>query len=544
MRFLSVLLTGKASKLVSFFSMDFLLLFLPIGILGYSIFPKKAKRYFLLGYSYLFFAMISGKLVFYLVLTTFAMHYFGLWLDRIRMQKEARLKEVAKEEKKAVKEEYRKKSCRVLVAAAVIQIGGLLVVKYSGFFLTNINTVLRFFKADFRFSIPHFLMPIGISFFTLQAVSYLIDVYHQTVEADENLFRLGLFISFFPQIIEGPICRYSQTANQLWECGPITYRNLTSGIQRILYGMMKKVVVADRLNPLIQKVFEEYSSFDGGMIALASVCYTIQLYMDFSGAMDAVVGVSKIFGISMPENFERPFFSKTISEFWKRWHITLGTFFRDYIFYPVTMSKPMKKLTTNARKKLGNHFGPLLAGAIALFCVWFSNGLWHGADWNYIFYGMYHFMWILLGNAIAPAVRTVNTKLHIRSESPIYKGVQIIRTTVIVVIGELFFRAAGMKNGWNMFKILVTRFSLKSINDEMFQTLGVDYLDMAIVLVTLVIVLVVSILKEKGLLVREQISKKSVVIRWGIWYALILYIVIFGAYGFGYVPVDPMYAEF
>ncbi|HRM72977.1 MAG TPA: MBOAT family O-acyltransferase, partial [Ruminococcus bromii] len=184
---------------------------------------------------------------------------------------------------------------------------------------------------------------------------------------------LALFMSFFPQIVEGPICRYGQTANQLWNVKQIEFENLKLGTVRILFGLMKKLVIADRLNPMIKQIFSHYDDYQGGIIALGAIAYTIQLYCDFSGTMDAVMGVAQIFGVTMPENFQRPFFSKSISEFWKRWHITLGTWFKDYIFYPVTMSKPMKNLTSSARKKLGNHFGPLLAGSIALFCVWFRN---------------------------------------------------------------------------------------------------------------------------------------------------------------------------
>ena len=154
-------------------------------------------------------------------------------------------------------------------------------------------------------------------------------------------------------------------------------------------------------------------NYDGLVIAVAAVCYTIQLYMDFSGTMDLAVGAGRIFGFQIPENFQRPFFSRSIPEFWQRWHISLGTWFKDYIFYPVSLSGPLKKLTSNARKKLGNHFGPLCASAIALFCVWFSNGLWHGAAWTYIFFGLYHFFFILCGNLFDPLTKWTTGKLHI-----------------------------------------------------------------------------------------------------------------------------------
>lgn len=406
----ALLMAGSFDTMTSYFAVIFLVAFLPICIIVYSIIPQKTKKYFLLFASMVFFWLVSGQLIVYLILTIMSVHYFGIWLDRIQGKRNAAVKAAPKEERKALKKVFLHQSRLVLLFAAVIHIGVLLVIKYSPFFTTNVNNLFTLLNVPLQLDIPSYIMPIGISFFTLQAISYLFDVYRGLIKADDNIFRLALFMSFFPQIVEGPICRYGQTADQLWNVKQIEFENLKLGAQRILFGLMKKLVIADRLNPLIKEVFSNYSNYQGGIIAIAAVCYTIQLYMDFSGTMDAVMGIAQIFGVTMPENFQRPFFSKSISEFWQRWHITLGTWFKDYIFYPVTMSKPMKNLTSSARKKLGNHFGPLLAGSVALFCVWFCNGLWHGSAWNYIFFGMYHFALILAGNIISPAVTATNKK--------------------------------------------------------------------------------------------------------------------------------------
>lgn len=544
MPFSELLLAGKAISMTSFFAPAFFVLFLPLSVIGYSITPGKLKKYFLLMASYGFFWLISGELLVYLLLTTFSMHYFGLWLDRIQVKMKSVLNETEKDNRKNIKKQFVSKQRYVILLAIILHIGVLLMLKYSAFFTTNVNTLLSLMNLSVVIEIPMYLMPIGISFFTLQALSYILDVYHGVVKADENIFRLSLFIAFFPQIVEGPICRYNQTAEKLWNVKPITYRNLTFGLQRFLFGMMKKIVVADRLNPFVKQIFNEYQNYEGGMIAIAAICYTVQLYMDFSGSMDAVTGIAQIFGIEMPENFERPFFSKTISEFWKRWHITLGTWFRDYIFYPVTTAGKMKKLTSSARKKIGNHYGPLLAGSVALFCVWFCNGLWHGSAWNFVFFGMYHFALILGGNLITPIVKAVNRALHIKPECFFYRLLQMIRTTLLVVIGELFFRANGLKNGLKMFQKMATDFSFSSLNTDTLLKCGVDCLDFLIVGVTVLIVFAVSIFNEKGVSVRETLAKRNVIVRWAAFYALILFIAIFGAYGIGYAPVDPLYAQF
>ena len=535
---------GKYGDMTSYFSMDYLMFFLPVVIVIYCILSDRFKKYFLIVASYAFFWMISGKLVVYLALSTLFIHYFGLWLDRFHKEEKECLSHTEKEDKKTVKAHFLLRKRKVLGFAAALHIGMLLVLKYSGFFTENMNAVFSVLGVPVELVIPHYVMPIGISFFTMQAVSYVFDVYRGTLKADDNIMRLALFMSFFPQIVEGPICRYEQTADQLWNVSKIEHKNLVFGLQRILFGMMKKNVIADRLNPLIKEVFTNFLNYDGGIVAIAAVCYTIQLYMEFSGTMDAVIGTAQIFGVTLPENFARPFFSKTISDFWARWHITLGAWFKDYIFYPVTLSKPVKKLTSNLKKKTGNYFALLVASAIALFCVWFCNGLWHGAAWNYIFFGMYHFVLILMGNVVEPLAKKLRKALHVNPSLFWYQLFQIIRTSILVVIGELFFRGHGLKSGLIMFKMLLTNFSLQRLNIQTMEALGIDGQDIIIAGIAMLIVLVVSILKEKGVEIRKSLGKQHVVLRWGVMYGLILFIVIFGAYGLGYIPVDPIYANF
>ncbi len=530
--------------MASFFSVYYLVIFLPVMIIVYNICPKKYRPIVLIAGSYVYFYSISGKLLIYLLFSTMSIHHIGLWLTDIQNQRNLVLKEAQKEEKKAIKAEYLKKQRKVLAFGVLLHLGILLTVKYTPFFATNINTLFNALGVNITLTIPKIMMPIGISFYTLQAVSYIFDVYRETIPADKNICRLALYMSFFPQIMEGPISRYSDTAHNLYKGERSTYECLTLGGQRILFAMVKKMVVADRLNDFIQEIFTNYSQYDGGVILVGAICYTIQLYMEFSGTMDIVIGTAQIFNVRLPENFKQPFFSRTISDFWSRWHITLGTFFKDYIFYPLTMSKPLKKLTTKARKRLGNHLGPMLAGAVALFSVWLCNGLWHGAGWQYIFFGMYHFALILTGNIVEPYSRKLLEKMHIKKEGLPYGIFAMLRTTCLVIIGELFFRAEGLRVGVTMFKSIICNFSLASINNGLIFKLGMDKYDFIIVAVTVVIIFFVSLLKEKSINVRGEIAKSNIVIRWLIYYAIIMFIIIFGAYGRGYVPVDPIYANF
>lgn len=522
----------------------YLLVFLPVVVFLYNIVPKKYRPVILLAASYLFFWSISGKLIIFLIISTFSIHHFGLWLTSIQQERDQILAETERPKRKAVKAVYIRRQRWIIFLAVCIHIGILLVLKYTTFFGQNFNSLLTLAGISWSWKIPKMVMPIGISFYTMQAMSYILDVYRETQKADKHIGRVALYMSFFPSMMEGPICRYHEDAFQLWEGNRSSLENLVFGAQRILYGIMKKMVIADRLNIMIKTLYSAYDQYDGGMMAVAAIAYTCQLYMEFSGTMDVVIGSAELFGVVLPENFKRPFFSKSISEFWTRWHITLGTWFRDYIFYPISMSKPMKRLTSKARKKIGNHFGPLIAGSIALFVVWLFNGLWHGAGWHYICFGMYHFVLIASANAVEPYTKHFLEKIHIHREEGFYKGFRIIRTALLVCIGELIFRAGSLRIAMRMLKTMVMNFSLHSFTDGTLLNLGMDKYDFVIIAISVLIVFAISLMNEKGICLRQKLSEKNVVIRWAVVYGLILYCIIFGAYGMNYTPVDPIYAGF
>lgn len=524
----------------TYFSFAYIELLL-LAVICYSIFPQKARRWVLLLFSYLFFYTVSGSLIIYLLVATLLTYLSGIWLDKVKNDGKQELKAADKEHKKLLKEKTRKKQIRIIVLAAVLLIGILAVLKYSPFAVTNINTLFRLLHLPYEMQIPEVLVPIGISFYTLQALAYLFDVYRQKMPADRNLLRIALFMSFFPQIMEGPICRYSDTTESLWQADGIKWDRFIKGSQRIAFGIMKKLLVADRLNRMLKYVFFNFDTLDGSVIALGAASYTLQLYMDFSGTMDVVIGSAEIFGVKLPENFRRPFFSRTISEFWQRWHITLGTWFRDYIFYPVSMAKSVTKLTLRVGKRLGRHAGSIIAGGIALFCVWICNGIWHGAGWQFIFFGMYHFVLIFCGNIIQPVVIKTAQELKIDRESLGYRIVQTVRTGILVCIGEMFFRAHGLRDGLGMFRRLVTDFHPSALRSGI---PGMDQRDWMVIGAFVIFLFIIGIIQERGVIIREEINSKSLWLRLTIYCVFIMIIIVFGAYGLGYTPVDPIYANF
>ena len=531
----------------SYISITYLLVFMPIVALVFTVVPRKAKPFILLAASLVFMYLCSHFWIVYWVFTTVSIFVSALLVEKSKKKcKEALPAAENREQKKAIKKSFARKQLLLVTLIIVANIGLLAVLRYSQFFVANFNKVLQLCGSDFQFALPKFAACIGISFYTLQAVSYIHDVYKDKIQADHNFGRLALYMSFFPIIMEGPICRYSDTAEKLWSGERITYKNFTFGMQRMAFGILKKVVVADRLNVIVTSIFREYQycDYDGGIIFLGAVLYTIELYMEFSGTIDVVIGSGEIFGITIPENFRQPFFSKSITEFWQRWHITLGTWFRDYIFYPVTMSKPMKKLTKSARKKLGRNYGPMPASIFAFGCVWLCNGLWHGAGWEFIFFGFYHFVLISLGSLILPVSTKLFEKWHFDRNKLSYRIFTIVRTAILVCIGEMFFNSRGLSEGMKMFKVLVTKFTFKSFFNGAIFTMGIDRFDYIIVLVVILLVFAIGLMKEKGISPREWIAQRNVVIRWSIFFAMILFIVIFGAYGTGYIPIDPIYANF
>ena len=557
--------------MTSYFSLTMLGLILPGTAVAYQVIPRRARWAVLLAASYVTFWAISGKLLAFLLASTVTIWLCGLALDREIKQRGEALRAPGAN-RKAVKQSYARRMRLIMAAGAAVNLGMLFAFKYVVFahrLLAPLAAPLLTHLGIGWAAPAAIAAPIGISFYTLQAVSYLVDVYRQSVTADRNLCRLALFMAFFPQIMEGPICRYGQTAQALWAGHGITWENLVSGSQRILWGAAKKLIVADRVNLLVKTVFASYESYDGGIIALAAVLYTIQLYCDFSGTMDFVVGTGRIFGVRLPENFRQPFFSRTASEFWQRWHITLGTWFRDYVFYPVSLSKPVKRLTTSARHLLGNRMGPVAASGVALLAVWLGNGLWHGAGGQYVLFGLFWFAVIWLGGFAEPIAQSICERLGIDRSALPYRAFQHARTLAIVFCGELIFRADGGWAALGMLRRLFGQFSLASFADGTVLKLGMDGADFACVGIAIAVLFVVGLLRERaqhdpaasatpaghaGMPAAATANTaatrfalawwQNFNVRWVLGCALILAIVVFGAYGTGYVPVDPMYASF
>ncbi|HJC63430.1 MAG TPA: MBOAT family protein, partial [Candidatus Blautia merdavium] len=288
----------------------YLFLFLPAVLLAYQAVPAAKRWMVLLVSGYIFFWSFSGKLVLYLMGTTLLVHYGGIWMEHLKLQCREKIRQVSREERKAVKEQYKKKERQVLTGAVLVLLAVLGYLKYYNFFAQNVNWLMGHWGKGTLLNVQVLVLPVGISFYTLQAIGYLADVYWEKIPAEKHLGKLGLFLCFFPQIMEGPISMYSQTAEALWTGDSLKEENLAAGSMRILWGLFKKLVVADRLYVLVKAVFSHYEGYSGVTVAAAAIAYTIQLYMEFSGCMDIVIGSGRLFGVKLPENFRQPFASK------------------------------------------------------------------------------------------------------------------------------------------------------------------------------------------------------------------------------------------
>ena len=515
---------------MSYHLLAYFAIFLPVVILIYQITPQKFRWMILLAADYVFFWMISGKLILYLLFATIMTHYIGLWLETAA-QAGGSAKQVTKRKRK------------VLAFGILVNLTILIILKYFNFFGENLSALSNMLSLGWEYKKIDFMVPIGISYYTLQTISYMTDVYRGTIPAEKNIVKIALYLSFFPQIMEGPISRFSETAEALWSGKRIEFENIKFGYQRIVYGLLKKIVIADRVAPVVIKVFKHYDTYDGSIVLFGAVCFTIQLYMEFSGCMDIIMGSGQIFGVTLPENFRQPFFAKDASDFWHRWHITLGTWFKDYIFYPVSLAKPVKNFAKKVKNRFGRGVSKFVAPFAALFCVWSCNGLWHGPHWTYIFYGMYYFVLIFLENILEEPVTKLTAKLKINREGKGYRIFRLIKLLVIVNLGEMFFRAETVGTGFAMLGRILTNFHITELGDHIY-SLGMDRYDAAVALIGILIVLVVDILHEKNIQIRKAISGWALPARWVFWYAAIFIVIIFGAYGAGYTVVDMIYAGY
>lgn len=441
--------------------------------------------------------------------------------------------------KKEIKKIFDKKKRIWLLLAAFINIGILCFVKYAAFLIENISGN----RITLPFSV---IVPLGISFYTFQAVGYVIDIYRGKTQAEKNIFKLALFISFFPVITQGPILRFDAVKEQLFSRHRMDYRTLTFGLQRMVWGFFKKLVIAERLSVVYKSILENYAdhSYYGILVFIGVFLGGLHTYVDFSGGMDIIIGLSESLGIILPENFERPFMSRTYSEFWKRWHISLGAWFKNYVFYPISLSGLFRKLTQKSKARFGDTIGKVVAPSIASFITFFIIGIWHGANWKYVAYGIWQAFFVAQGTLLEPIYEKLRKYFHVNTERFSYRMFQIVRTVVLVTIGRYFSFAANLTDAWHLFGATLKKLNLYVLFDDTFYQLGLDEKNFRLMFASIILLWVVSVLQERGIEIRETIARQNIFLRWTIYLAGIFAVLIFGQYGPGYDAAGFVYQGF
>ena len=528
-----------------FTSYDFLGFLLLLFVCYYTV-PKKFQWMLLLLFSCVFYFMADPYYLIYISVTTVSVYYLGLKIEEQAEKQKAYLAAhkgtLGKEEKKAYKERVRKRQTGLFLAALILNLGILAVLKYTNFVIANVNGILHAAGSGHTIAFVDLLLPMGISFYTFQAVGYLIDVYRGTIPAEKNLFRFALFVSFFPQLVQGPISRFNDLSQTLYEEHEFAWSGFSRGLQRILWGYFKKLVIADRILIGVNEIIRNPDDYTGAYVFAGMMFYALELYADFTGGIDITIGTAQCLGIRVTENFNRPYFSKSIKEYWRRWHITMGTWFADYIFYPISISKPMLKISKVSRKYLGNRIGKRVPVYLSSFAVWLATGVWHGASWNFIVWGLGNWAVIMISQELEPLYRRFHARFSVEDKTG-FRIFRIVRTVLLMSCLRTFDCYRDVPLTFRMFGTMFTAGNWNILWDGSLLGLGLQLTDYAVLLVGTVLIFAVSMLQRSGS-VREKIAAKPYPVRFAVWYGLFLIVLLMGVYGIGYDASQFIYNQF
>ena len=434
----------------------------------------------------------------------------------------------------------------ILVIALIIIVGQLVALKYYNNMTSWINKALVHL---FNIQLPQWnnswIAPIGISYFSLSAIGYVLDVYWGTCKAEKNPLKIALFISWFPALVSGPIVKYREQKEQLFVPHTFSYLSLKFGFERVLWGLFKKMVIADRLAVMTSTIFADTVTYPGVYVVVAVLLFAFQIYCDFSGCMDIVLGASEMFQITLPENFKRPFFSHNLAEFWRRWHITLGIWAKEYVMYPLLKSRLFQTIGSKTKKLFGKKLGKNIPTYIGMLILWVVIGIWHGGSAKYIFAaGILPWILIVGGQLLQPAFDGTTRLLRIKKDCFSYRLFSSLRTLALMCLIWLFaMTAGGVFSGVTAIKHTI-RFNPWVLFDGSLYGLGLDAKDFSLLSISLLLVLVVSYLKEKGHQIRQELEQQNIIFQWIVLLIGIFSVLIFGIYGPGYNPADFIYAGF
>lgn len=480
------------------------LVFFPIVVLVYFAIPDKAKRFWLLITSYYFYMCWNAGYVLLILFSTVVTYFCALLIEHVRTRRKHVL--------------------------ALCLTSNLLILFFFKYYVFATGTIERIMAAlGITVSIPSFdvLLPVGISFYTFQALGYTIDVYRGTIKAERNIFKYALFVSFFPQLVAGPIERSASLLPQLDVPHHFDTERFRKGVLLMLWGFFMKIVIADRIAIAVDTVYGDIGSYPGLYQVIASVLFAFQIYCDFNGYSTIAIGSAKILGIDIMENFDAPYMGLSVAGFWRRWHISLTTWFKDYLYIP---------LGGNRCGKMRKYINKMI--------VFTLSGLWHGASWSFVFWGMLNGFYQVVGEAMMPLRKRILSIFHINTDSILYKLLAAVTTFVLIDFTWVFFRSGSIGAA-----LRVLRMMFSSYNPEIFKTdelyfLGVASGSFRMVILCILILITADILKYLGISVSDWIMKQHMYIRASIVAFSILFILTFGVWGPAFDISNFIYFQF
>ena len=495
---------------MSFNSVHFFIFF-PLVTLIYFIIPRRIRWIWLLFSSYYFYMSWNPKYLLLLALSTIVTYLSGLLIDSSNSIKDGR-------KSKQLKSFW-------LILSFIINLGILFLFKYFNF-LSNILTKLGEISG-ISITPPIFdiLLPVGISFYTFQALSYTVDVYRGDIPCEKNLGKYALFVSFFPQLVAGPIEKSKNLLYQFNEFYDFDYDRIKRSLIRMLWGFFKKIFIADRLAILVNTVYNSPNDYFGFQIIIATIFFAFQIYADFSAYSDIAIGAANVLGFKLTTNFRQPYFSKSIKEFWKRWHITLGEWFKDYLYIPLGGSRKGKFRTY-----------------INIMIVFFISGLWHGASVTFVIWGLLLGAYQVIGNLLIPIRKYLIRKFNMATDMFSYKLGQIVFTFILIDFTWIFFRANSIHDAIILLNNIFI-FNPWIFTDGSLYNLGLNSKEFLASIIGILIILIINILETKMDLI-DSLSHQNLVFRWFIYIFTILIILIFGVYGLGYNEQQFIYFQF
>ena len=503
-------------------------IFLFTGLILYYLCPKRVQWVVLLGMSLVFYCWGGVTQAAYVLFTSATVWAGARVLEQMEGSLKAELKAkkglLSAEEKKALKAKTKRKKQRVFWGVLLANLGILAVIKYYNFTAELVLSAMG--RGASGFQKVSFLVPLGISFYTFQAVSYLIDVYNGKYAAEKNPARFLLFVSFFPQVVQGPIGRYDKLGVQLREEHAFASRNLWRGAVLMLWGYLMKLAIADRLGRITGDIFAGYERYGGCIAVIGVLFYAVQLYMDFAGGINIVTGAAEMFGIRLAPNFKRPYFAASMGDFWHRWHISLGDWMRDYLFYPLAMSRPMMAMSKRLKKK-SLYLSRTLPAIVGNLVVFFVVGVWHGAQMSYILWGLYNGVVLALSAAFAPVFKAFGAKFPRLTASGFWHVFRVIRTFIVVCIGYFFDRAPTVTGALKMIHRAIRYPMLHQMTDGTWYALRPRKEIGEWMIGLLLLVFAVSLYQERVGSVRDWMEKQPKWVRWALVYGLLFLIITF-----------------